>query len=209
MGEGCVLDLAPPPRRVPYSLRLANLSAVPIGLIVLSILFIFVWVFTINVDLTGWYHFRGRTTKVDGEVVSSKRTGMRRGGSRHGGGFPIWEVRYRFETADGTAHEGVSYYAGSRKEARTVTVEYPAGKPQISRIMGMSRGYVGPLGLIPLFFLWGPLCLIIWGTGYYFKGVSLMRNGIVGKGRLISKKRIKSKEGKASEYRLTFVGHMS
>ncbi|MCZ6795965.1 MAG: dockerin type I repeat-containing protein [Planctomycetota bacterium] len=106
-----------------------------------------------NADLTSWWHFRGAVETVPGVITASVDTGFSKGGTEHSRGTPVYSNHYTFRTADETEWRGVSYATGRRgSSGAVVTIEYPAGKPQISRIVGMRtaavEGWVFPLILL-------------------------------------------------------------
>jgi len=68
-----------------------------------------------------------------------------------------------------------------------VTVEYPQGKPQISRIKDMQRRPVGLSGVVPIVFPLLGLCLIIAGIRKAIKACRLLAIGEQATGRLKSK----------------------
>jgi hypothetical protein len=84
----------------------------------------------------------------------------------------VYQHHYRFET-DGAAYIGTSYQIGGGiKDNQSVTIEFPQGEPNISRIQGMRRKAAGLFGLFPIIFPAVGLCFII---GSLRRGVKGMR----------------------------------
>jgi hypothetical protein len=168
---------------------------------------IFVWAFTLNADLTSWYHFhfRGRLETVEGTVLRSKKTSFSTGGSEHSDGTPIYANHYSFVGPGEVEYEGVSYRTSRElKKGRKVTVEYPPGEPQVSRIKGMWRRPVGPFGLMPVIFPFVGLCLTTVGLRKGISGNRLLTIGRQTTGRLKSKIRTGTKIDDRNVFKLTF-----
>jgi hypothetical protein len=149
---------------------------------------IFVWAFTLNSDLTSWYHFRGPLETVEATVHDSKQTAFSVGGSKRRRGTPIYANHYWFVGPGEVEYEGVSYRKGRQLEqGQKVTVEYPPGQPQRSRIKGMRTSPVGLFGLMPIIFPVVGLCLMIVGLGRGITGNRLLAIGQQTTGKLKSK----------------------
>lgn len=203
-----IFNMAGPPRSVPLSVRLRVLFGGAFnqaGWFVLGFGMAFVWAFTLNADLTGWYLFRGRLDTTEGKAIDCKKTSFSEGGSKHSKGTPVYAIHYAFTAADGTEYKGLSYITGKQfKQGQKVTIEYPQGRPQTSRIKGMRRKPVGLFGLIPVIF---PLIGLLFITGGIRKGLKANRLLALGeqtKGRLKSKERTNTQVNKKPVYKLTF-----
>lgn len=129
------------PREVPAALRLGVLLGGGLsqtGWIVLGVGMIFFWTFGLNADLASVLHFRGELDTARGQVTETRKTNVSVGGSKHRRGTPVYANAYSFRTSDGTERRSTSYATGqSLTPGQTVTVEYPRGNPDLSRIRGM------------------------------------------------------------------------
>ena len=203
-----IMNLAGPPKAVPVLVRLRVLFGGFInqfGWFFFGFGLIFVWLFTLHADLTSWYHFRGDIRTVEGNVLYNDKTGMSEGGSKHSDGTPIYATHYAFTTTDNVKYEGISYATGRfHNKGETVTIEYPSGKPKISRIRGMGRKHVGLFGLMPVPLPLIGSCLIIAGLKKGVKANRLLTRGELTTGRLKSKVRTKTQVNDQYVYKLTF-----
>jgi len=203
-----ILNLAGPPRNVPLLVRLRVLfggAVNQVGWLFFGFSLIFVWAFTLNADLTSWYRFRGRLENAQGKVLYSEKTGFSVGGSKRRKGTPVYANHYSFAGPDGVEYKGVSYRPRRQlKEGQKVTVEYPQGKPQISRIKGMRRKPLGLFGLIPLIFPLIGLLLIVAGIKKGIKANRLLALGEQTTGQLKTKEKTKTEVNKKPVYKLTF-----
>lgn len=219
MAKQSISCLAGPPRRVPWPIRVrllfggienqAGWAALAFGLV-------FIWIGTVNSDLTSWFYFRGEPETAKGKVLWSKETHFSEGGSsfsiggkevRSSSGQVVYGIGYAF-TVDGKEYEGTSYKRRVGLGAGTeVTVEYLKDWPHISRIEGMRRAPVGLLGgvLSPLLAL-AALVIITRGLRKGVRGIRLLSTGKVTTGRLISKKVIGpfGRHQKSPAYKLVF-----
>lgn len=155
--------------------------------------------FTLRADLTGWYVFAGDLQTTQGKVSSSRETRMSQGED----GPHIWEYAYTFQW-EGQTYEGFSYKTGGNRTGRTVTIEFKEDDPQTSRIQGMGRKPLGLFGLFPILFPAVGLCFMIAGIRKGMKANRLLKNGITGTGKLISKERTNTRINKKTVYKLTF-----
>ncbi|MHC4692645.1 MAG: DUF3592 domain-containing protein [Planctomycetota bacterium] len=203
-----IYNLARPPRSVPLSVRLRVLFGGflnQFGWIFFGFGLIFVWAFTLNADLTGWYLFRGQLDTTEGKTIDCTKTLFNEGGSKHSKGTPVYAIRYAFTAADGTEYIGLSYVTGKQfKQGQAVTVEYPQGKPQTSRIKGMRQKPVGLFGIFPAVFPMIGLLFIIGGMRKGIKANRLLTLGEQTTGKLKSKERTNTKVNKKIVYKLTF-----
>jgi len=208
MAFGNIYNLAGPPRSVPLSVRLRILLGGflnQFGWIFFGFGLVFVWAFTLNADLTSWYRFRGQLETSEGKVIDCKKTLYSEGGSKHSKGTPVYEIHYDFTTADGTEYKGLSYITGKQFElGQKVTIEYPQGKPQTSRIKGMRQKPVGLFGIFPVVFPMIGLLFIIRGIKKGIKANRLLTLGEQTTGRLKSKERTNTKVNKKPVFKLTF-----
>ena len=106
-----------------------------------------------DLDLVSWWYFSGELETAPGTVLASRDTGWYRGSRR--GSFklnPITYIEhtYSFTTRRGQPVHGVSYvYDRHLRNGQAVVVEFPRGKPRISRIQGMTRSLFFGMGGSP------------------------------------------------------------
>ncbi len=176
--------LAPPPRRVPTSLTLANLfnGFSQIGWIVFGFGMIFAWIFVGNADFSS-VTFRGEHPQSRGKVIRVAETGSSVNNSA------VVANHYEFSVA-GTRYQGVSYSTGGRKaEGEEVTIEYDEDHPERSRIEGMRRAQFGPgVMFVSIFPLIGVL-IVFFATRGGFRRNHLLRNGLLANGTLVGRER--------------------
>lgn len=195
-------QLTGPPRAVPLLIRLRLLLGGflnQFGWIFFGFGLIFVWLFTLEADLTSWYTFRGPLQSAEGTITASRKTNTSVNDT------PVYEHQYAFAW-EGGRYAGTSYKTGgsTRQPGQAVTVEFPEGKPQVSRIQGMRRGIVGLFGLMPIIFPAVGLCFIVAGFRKGKKGIGLLIFGQPAEGKLISKERTNTRVNKQMVYKLTF-----
>ena len=197
-----MLDLAGPPRDVPLLVRAKILFGGALnqfGWTFLGFGLIFVWAYTLHADLTSWYHFRGTLSTSRGTVLYSKETMFREERAR------VYAIGYSFVSWRGAKYEGVSYAVERPlKSGKSVTIEYPWGKPQISRIRGMQRKPVGRIGLLPLIFPLIGVFFMSLGVRKGLRANRLLAYGELTKGRLKSKVMTNVKVDEQRVYKLTF-----
>lgn len=135
------------PRRVPHAtiLRLfCSDGATQASWFILGLGMIGLWIVLSSVDLS-FITFLGEREHIKGTITASHRTKVSLNRKR------VIAHLYRFVTPDGEVFEDSSYATGRRYPNRArVTIEYPAGKPHLSRIKGMRRQLLGPFFLILL-----------------------------------------------------------
>ncbi|MHC4664387.1 MAG: hypothetical protein ACYS9T_00320 [Planctomycetota bacterium] len=186
-----------------------------VGWVALGFSLIFVWMFTLNSDLTSWYYFRAETETTKGKVLWSRKTRFSTGGSslsvggikvRSSSGRAVYAIGYAFHV-NGNKYESTSYQTGGSLAAGTeVTVEYVTGRPRISRIKALRRATLGPIGLVAALI---PLAALVVVTRGLVKGIRAIRLLTIGKlttGRLISKKVVGPfrQHQKVPSYKLVF-----
>lgn len=202
MTEGNFLNLAGPPRSVPLLVRAKVLLGgfhTQFGCAFVGFGMVFVWTFTLNADLTSWYHLRGRLETAQGTVLRSQKTSLSEDDT------PIYANHYSFTGPDEVEYKGVSYATGRElNEGRKVRVEYRPGKPLMSRIKGMRRSPIGLFGLGPVIFPLAGLSFMIVGLRRGIRGNRLLKIGRQATGRLKSKVRTGEKINDRNVYKLTF-----
>ncbi len=198
---------AAPPRHVPLlvrmQVRLGGLLS-QMGWIFFGFGMVFVWAFGAKADLTSWRHFGGELATANGESTGHEETGASEGGNEHSEGTPIYANSYAFEV-DGTTHKGVSYATGRAFEAGTpVEIEFPVGRPEVSRIKGLRCNVFGPLVLFVLIFPLIGLALLINGLRRGGKGIRLLIHGKQAVGTFVSKKPTATRINRRRVYEYTF-----
>ena len=124
-----------PRRRVPWLLRGAAWCRgfhTQLGWLIVGLGAALVWITTPWSDL---HDFRGALETAGGQVAQRVETHVFHPGAA------TYAYRYSFVTADGGAYGGWCY--GNRESVEpgdAVTVEFSAGRPEVSRIRGMRRG---------------------------------------------------------------------
>lgn len=198
---------APALRSVPISAKLAVLFGgvlQPVGWLVIGFSMIFVWAFAMNADFSSLSQFGGELTETRATVTASERTSFSEGGSNTNPGTPIYRVSYSF-TEGGQTWEGESYTLGSGYSVgSSAPVEFPAGKPSVSRIVG-ARG--APFGVAVLFVLVFPIVgfvLVLIGFRGGLSRAILLNRGKLARGRLTDKQATATKVNDQTVYRMTF-----
>lgn len=215
MRNGSLLNLTGPPRSVPMPVKLRVLLGgmyTQSGFFLAGFGMIFVWALTMNSDLLSWYRFRNPLDIATGTILYSRKTGwigeskFSVGSTTHRKVPPIYANHYSFVGPYGTEYTGVSYKRGTAlQKGRKVKVEYPHGKPEISRIQGMRTRPLGPIGLFPVILPILGITTIIHGIRKGIMAQRLLKIGKLTTGRLKSKTVIAGKQGKKkSIYKLTF-----
>lgn len=165
----------------------------------MGVTMLFMWLFIPNVDYSIFYLW-GDVTQVEGEITGFTEITT-----------PIlendwYENSYTFFTPEGQQLNDFSYSQSVGKSAgQPVTVVYPAGKPYLSKIEGMSRDTLSPLYL---FFLLIPgigLLSIIIGVVISFRMASLLRKGNIAEAELISHTSESTAETNTPLTKLTFA----
>ncbi|MCK5632699.1 hypothetical protein KAH94_03050 [bacterium] len=159
---------------------------------------IFFWVFAMNADLSFLY-FKGNIISIEGVAIDSYETGAMEGET------PVFENHYKFTTKDGIEFEEFSYDTGyDVKPGSKLTIEYPEGKPQYSRVKGMRRQMFGAFVLFVVIFPFIGLIFMFFGARKIFRTIRLLKNGLVTKGKLISKKETNVSINDEMVYKMTF-----
>lgn len=196
-----------PPRAVPSTVRLRVLFGGMLnqmGWFFFGFGMIFVWIFLLHADLTSFYLFRGDLETVPGTLTTSQRTSFSEGGSKGRRGTPIYQHQYTY-TADGIRYDGVSYSTGYNLQAGArVTIEYPRGKPGLSRIHGMRRAAFGPVVAFVIIFPLVGAGLLAPGLRQGWRANRLLAQGKVALGTLQSKEPTNSRINNKPVYKLTF-----
>jgi hypothetical protein len=203
-----ILNLAGPPRDVPLLVYLRILFGGflnQVGWLFFGFGLVFVWIFTVNVDLTSWYLFRGQLDTTQGKVLYCEKTKFSSGGSKNSRGTPVYAIHYAFTGPDGAEYKGLSFNTGRQfDEGQTVTIEHLQDKPHISRIKGMRRKPMGFFGLSAVALPMIGLFFITAGIKKGLKANRLLALGEQTTGRLKSKEKTNTKVNNKPVYKLTF-----
>ena len=167
---------------------------------------IFVWVFAAAADFSGVHAFRGELETTPGTIDGSEQTSYSEGGSEHTDGTPVFAVRYTFTDADENEYAGMSYQTGTGLDAGTaVTVEYPRGRPEMSRIRGMRRAPFGPWVAFVLIFPLIGAVFVLNGLRRGMRGLRLLKHGDGAFGTLKRKEATNVQVNDRTVYELTFA----
>ncbi len=159
---------------------------------------IFFWIFVLNADLS-FIHFNGKIVTVEVKVTNTFETNASVNEAS------VYENHYKFIDENGIEFEEFSYSTGSKVyKGDKVLIEYPEGKPQYSRIKGMRREMFGPFVLFVAIFPLIGLLMILIGLRKYSHTIKLLKNGIISKGKLISKESTNITINDSPVYKLTF-----
>lgn len=195
-------DLAPPPRRVTPLATLEVLlggALFQVGCGLVAFCSIFGWIFAGQADLSAWTRFMGQLETAPGELIALDSTGASVNER------PVVAHRYRFTGPDGQAREGVSYATGNAGQlGDAVTVEFPAGDPTVSRIVGQGRTLFPPwlvlVALLPLAALITAWC----GLKTGLRRAWLLRHGRLTEGKLVAKEETSTRVNDQMVWKLTF-----
>lgn len=190
------------PRKVPASLRVVMLTGGWMGLIgwmVCGIGGIMAGIFIPMSDLGALFTFRGELVQVPGQIVSVRSTSATENKRR------IWSLSYEFVDADGTPRSGRSYAKHIPPvPGRRVTIEYPKGRPSVSRIQGArTRPFHPAVAFTAIPVLVG-LPFIVLGFLRGRRNLHLLRYGKLTTGRRLTSTPTNVQINKRRVYRITF-----
>ncbi|MBI5210653.1 MAG: DUF3592 domain-containing protein [Elusimicrobia bacterium] len=196
------LKLAPPPRAVSPGLVLQQVFGgfVPqFGWMFLGFGMIFSWVFGLPETAASLYRFAGQRETSGGTVTACRATSMSENDAT------VFAVDYSFET-EGPSRRGTSYVTGScPAPGATVSVEFPAGSPEHSRVQGMRSSPFGPFILFLLVFPAVGLGFILAGLRSGLRAARLLSAGVPAQGRLVSKEGTSTRINGRVVYAMTFA----
>jgi hypothetical protein len=159
---------------------------------------IFFWAFAMNSDLSFLY-YTGEIVTIKGIATKSIKIDASEGE------VTVIKNYYKFKTESGLEFEGCSYATGRGIQAgEAITVEYPEGKPQYSRIKGMRRQVFGAEALWVVLFPFIGLIFMFFGIKRSKRVLRLLKNGELTKGKLISRVRTNTRINGRLVYKLTF-----
>jgi hypothetical protein len=152
-----------------------------IGLVLLLFLTPFLWGMAANADVTTPFLFRGPLAKVEGVVTAVSKTSASEGRS------PIYEVAASYAAEGGAPLQSKSYVrAFPPKLGEAVTLEYPAGRPDVARIVGSRRALFGPGALMVFLFVLPALGLVLFAARSGARDVRLLGFGQLASARFVS-----------------------
>lgn len=170
--------LPPPPRPVPLGLRLALwLGGLrQVGCLLVALGAPFAWLVTPHLD---WRRalFVGRPlVTTEATVVRWEPTGLKEG--RRGVDDAVHRVSFRFARAGGGGMAGVSWGTGVLKPGERTTVEFPDGRPELARVIGMRGAPLDLLGvLVPIVYTF-PLLAAAFGSARLKRQARLLHRGV-------------------------------
>jgi hypothetical protein len=189
------------PRKVPGAVRrgvLLGAGITQVGWAMFGFGMIFFWGFTLQSDLGSLLRFRGELETAQGTIMDVRSTNASINERR------VHANDYRFRAADGAEHGGTSYSTRVYKAGAKVTIEHPAGRPEISRIVGQRAAiFPAPVGLVGLIPAVG-LLLIVLGMRSGMNRNWLLANGRLAPGVLRSREATGATVNKRPVYKLTF-----
>ncbi|MBI5882667.1 MAG: DUF3592 domain-containing protein [Elusimicrobia bacterium] len=196
------LSLAPPPRPVSAGLVLQQVFGgfLPqFGWLFLGFGMVFFWVFSVPETAVSLFRFAGELESTPGTVTACRATAMSEDD------ITVFAVKYSFET-QGPGCRGTSYATGSCPVPGTaVTVEFPAGSPEHSRVQGLRSAPFGPLVLIVFLFPAVGLGFILAGLRSGILSGRLLSRGLPTQGSLVSKLPTSTKINDRTVYAMTFA----
>jgi hypothetical protein len=193
--------LAPPPRQVPSSIRCQLLFggfSNQFGWFFFGFGLIFFWVFAANADLLSAVYYRGDLETVTGKALYSEKTSASENRTR------VYANHYSF-VYGGVEYNGISYATGDYfSGGEQVTVEFPNGRLDLSRIQGMRRSIFGTAAIFVVIFPAVGLGFIAFGLVGGIKANRLLTNGKLGMGRLKLKEPTNTRINHQMVYKYTF-----
>lgn len=199
--------LAPPPRPVPAALRLQLLFGGflnQFGWFFFGFGLIFFWAFAMQSDFTSWLRFKGPLESEQGSVTGCRDTRYSVGGSKGHRGTPIYANDYRFSSG-GADYGGTSFATGRCvATGMQVTVEFPAGKPALSRIVGMRRAPMEGWAIFVALFPAVGLIFVATGLRAGQRAARLLASGKLAQGKLVEKSATNTQINHRTVYKMTF-----
>lgn len=174
---------SPAPRGVPISVRLKVFFGGfnnQFGWLFFGFGMIFVWIFTLQSDVTSFFLFSFQTSNTQGIVTRVEESNASENDTT------IFELNYTYFDNLGREHTGKSYSTGYPSVGNNVAVEYLDGFPSISRVQGMRRKPFGAFGLIAAIFPLIGTAFLAAGIRYGIKANRLLGHGRIAFGKLVS-----------------------
>lgn len=200
--------LNPPPRNVPWTLRVRVLFGGfynQFGWMWLGFSLIFMWVFPANIDFTSWYQFRSPNIEItQGSITQQQKTNFSEGGSDHSDGTPIYVCYYVYRVGH-DEYQGKSYAVGAHfNKGHKVKIEYIKNKPSVSRIKGLRNKPMPIWAAFIIIFPFVGLIFIIIGILQGMKANYLLGNGKLAAGKIKNKVATNTKINDQTVYKLIF-----
>jgi len=196
--------LLPPPRAVPASVCVRVLFGGSLNQFGWCVFFVGSvvawWLFPIDELIWQSVHAQGKLVSMPGVVLESAATGAEEGVTE------VYWVTYAFTDREGVERRGCSYWNRRRlREGTAVTVEYPIGKPWVSKVQDMRRSQFGLLGgaVILLFPLSG-LGISAKGMSKGFRAIRLLRGGQPTLASFVAKWETGTEYNERKIYQMTF-----
>lgn len=206
-GSAALQGLAPPPRPVPLQIRIDELfggTTSVLGWSFLGLGLIFVWIFCLNADLSGWRFLAGKAG-IAARTTGCRSTSFSEGGSNHSRGRPIYANDFFFQYGGPTGGRvvmGTSYGQQCLQAGRDAVAEFPPGKPEYARLRGMRRA---PM---PWVLIWIGLFPLI-GAGFVYaslrgglRDIGLLRRGVTARGQVVAKRATGTRINNRPQYEL-------
>ncbi len=202
--------IALPRRPVPPSLRCAVIvggMVNQLGWGLLAFGGFLAGVFGRNADLSA-FPPDGSRQRATATITAVEKTGFSDRPGRRSRKF-VYAHRYSFRDTGGAEHTGASYGwhtngAADTQVGRNVQVEYPAGQPQQSRIVGMRRRPLGPAAALTWLIPAAGVLVVLRGLRRGLRDVHLLTHGQPATGVLKSKRATATKINDRQVYELTF-----
>lgn len=195
MGVPNIENLKPAPRKIPFRLKLQLIfdrGVVQIMWIFSCAFFVSFWLFSSDYDWNSLRYVATSTEYSQGEVYHSYFVGNKLGKksikySNDNLAISIYANYYKF-SRNNIIYKGISYSSYFIKNGTLVTIEYPQGSPEISKIKGLKntiledsdirRPWIMLIGFILAFII------LIYNIRVSLNWMKLLENGIVGYGKL-------------------------
>lgn len=160
---------------------------------------IFCWVFIGLADSSSLYVFSGEVVQAEGVVTACEASNARENNQQ------VYSVRYEFMDERRTRQTGESFFTGRQfNVGERLAIEYPRGKPAVSRVKG---GRTAPFDAWVLFVVIFPLVgavMAFFGVKRGWHNLRMLHVGKLARGRLVGKEATNTKINKQTVYKLTF-----
>lgn len=201
-GAGPQAYLAPPPRAVPFGVRVQQVFGgvvSQLGWCFLTVGLVFAWVFVPMADLS-FLQGGGSWESAPARVKALRRTNATVN-NRH-----VYAVDYEFRTPTEALYRGTAYCREDcPQEGAGVAAEFSPDRPEVSRIPGLARAVFPPFVLFVLVF---PLIGAAFIAVSLVMGLGRVRLLVVGKpaaGRVVEKVPTSTRINNRTVYRMTLA----
>lgn len=156
------------------------------------------WIIGSQADMSFLFYY-GDIERSDGIIQHIEQTNY------YSNDEAVYKYFYSFTDKEGVFREDVSYSTSDYLDVETsVTVEYPEGKPYLSRIKGFRRSPFGPFGIIIIIFPGIALVFLYFSIRKSFKRLKLLKNGELAFGVLKRREATNTRINNKTVYKLTF-----